>query len=219
MFNEKMKYYRKKNLMSQEELANKLYVSRQMITKWESGMVLPGLEYLIKLSHLFSVTIDTLVKDDDHMSIVDTVHDEDLNKFIINAKRNTYAKKKGKVDPCREGSMDYYYSEGKYSYLDSFVGSSMFSGEEVVYEKHLAVWSMNYYGKVIGEHFDGDFLKEALLHVSVQMPFRGPEIYHKGEYYYHNSVNGNIEFFYGKEEIFYQDIKVYECLYHGGILK
>jgi len=219
MFNEKLKYYRKKNLMTQEELALLLHVSRQIITKWESGIVLPSLDYLIDLSTLFKVSIDTLVKDDDCISIEDHQIDDELNQFIVEAKRNTYAQKKGKVQSSREGSTDYFYSRGQYSYLDSFVGNSLFSGEEIVYKDHQLIWSMNYYGRVIGEHFDGDFLKEALLYVSAKYPFRGPESYRKGHYCYHNSIYGNIEFFGGKEEIFYQDIKIYECVYHGGILK
>lgn len=220
MFNEKMKYYRKKNCMTQEELAQHLHVSRQIITKWESGVVLPSLEYLIDLSKLFKVTIDTLVKDDDCDQFEKHVVDhQELCQFIVNAKRNTYAKKKGKVSSCREGSNDYFYREGKYSYLDSFIGSSMFSGEEVVYDQMIAIWSMNYYGRVLGKHFDGDFLKAALMQVSASLPFRGPQCYHQGDYCYINDVNGDTEYFYGKEEIFYQDIKIYECLYHGGIVE
>ena len=65
MFNEKLKYYRKKEMLSQEELACRLGVSRQIITKWESGLVVPGVEYLIDLSEMFGITIDSLLKDDD----------------------------------------------------------------------------------------------------------------------------------------------------------
>ena len=65
MFHLKMIEYRKKNMMTQEELADRLGVSRQTITKWEKGTILPSLEYLIDLSRLFGVTIDHLVKDDD----------------------------------------------------------------------------------------------------------------------------------------------------------
>lgn len=42
MFHEKIAFYRKKNMMTQEELAEHLCVSRQTITKWESGMISPS---------------------------------------------------------------------------------------------------------------------------------------------------------------------------------
>lgn len=220
MFYEKLKYYRKKNLMSQEDLADRVHVSRQMITKWESGAVIPSLEYLIDLSQLFGVTIDSLVKDDDCQSLESqSVNLHELNYFLVEAKKNTYAAKKGKIASSRLGSHDYFYQNEKYSYLDSYVGTSKFSGEEVVYENEIAIWSMNYYGRVIGNVFDGDFLKEALKHVTLEQPYRGPESFHQGDYYYHNCVEGSMECFHGKEEIFYQDIKIYECYYHGGVLE
>ena len=53
MLHDKMIYYRKKNMLTQEELAEKLCVSRQTITKWENGVITPSLEYLIDLSHIF----------------------------------------------------------------------------------------------------------------------------------------------------------------------
>ena len=61
MLNEKIIYYRKKNMLTQEELAYQLNVSRQTITKWEAGIIYPNVEYLIKLSNLFDVSIDSLV--------------------------------------------------------------------------------------------------------------------------------------------------------------
>ena len=39
---------------------------------------------------------------------------------------------------------------------------------------------MNYYGRVIEENFNGDFLKEALLQVDEELPFRGPLFYQRG---------------------------------------
>ena len=44
MLNEKIVYYRKKNMLTQEELASQLNVSRQTITKWESGIIYPNVE-------------------------------------------------------------------------------------------------------------------------------------------------------------------------------
>lgn len=41
---------------------------------------------------------------------------------------------------------------------------------------------MNYSGRVLGQQFSGDFLKEALRYASPDMPYRGPEYYQSGEY-------------------------------------
>ena len=47
--------------MSQEELAAKLEVSRQSVSKWETGASIPDVEKLIKMAELFGVTLDELV--------------------------------------------------------------------------------------------------------------------------------------------------------------
>ena len=62
-FNENLKYLRKQANLTQEQLAEELNVSRQAITKWESGQSMPDIENLIELSYIFSVTIDSLVGD------------------------------------------------------------------------------------------------------------------------------------------------------------
>jgi len=55
---------RKKNGWSQEELAEKMQVSRQAVSKWESAQSAPDLEKVLMLSHLFGVTTDYLLKDE-----------------------------------------------------------------------------------------------------------------------------------------------------------
>ena len=59
---EKILQLRKANNLTQEELAEKLNVSRQYISKWESGQTIPELEKLISLSSVFQVTTDYLLK-------------------------------------------------------------------------------------------------------------------------------------------------------------
>lgn len=78
---------------------------------------------------------------------------------------------------------------------------------------------MNYYGRVIGEHFNGDFLKDALLNASDDSPYRGPAFYQDGEYTYHCKTEGSFEFYQGYEEILYCGKKIYECIFNGGILR
>ena len=55
---------RKKSGMSQEELAERMGVSRQAVSKWESAQSIPDLDKILMLSSLFSVTTDYLLKDD-----------------------------------------------------------------------------------------------------------------------------------------------------------
>ena len=60
--NEKLYELRKKNNWSQEELAEKLNVSRQTISKWESNKAIPELDKLVKLSEIYNITLDELIK-------------------------------------------------------------------------------------------------------------------------------------------------------------
>lgn len=58
---EKLYELRRASGMSQEELAEKLGVSRQAVSKWESGATQPELQKLIELSKLYSVSVDELL--------------------------------------------------------------------------------------------------------------------------------------------------------------
>ncbi len=60
-FNEKLQRLRNKADLTQEELAEKLYVSRTAISKWESGRGYPNIDSLKTISKFFNVTIDELI--------------------------------------------------------------------------------------------------------------------------------------------------------------
>ena len=60
-FNEKLQELRKNRSMTQEELADALFVSRTAISKWESGRGYPSLDSLKQISRYFSVSIDELI--------------------------------------------------------------------------------------------------------------------------------------------------------------
>ena len=62
-FNNKLYDLRKKKGLSQEELANRLNVSRQTVSKWEVGDSTPDMEKLIAMSDLFGISLDELVLD------------------------------------------------------------------------------------------------------------------------------------------------------------
>ena len=55
---------RKKNGWSQEELADKLDVSRQSVSKWEGAQAIPDMKKILQMAELFGVTTDYLLKDD-----------------------------------------------------------------------------------------------------------------------------------------------------------
>mgnify|MGYP000857208447 CR=1 FL=1 len=61
MLSERIYKFRRKSGLSQEQLAEKIGVSRQAISKWESGTSTPELEKLLALSDCFSITLDELV--------------------------------------------------------------------------------------------------------------------------------------------------------------
>ena len=62
-FSDKLIALRKKEGWSQEELAERLNVSRQSVSKWESAQSMPDIDKILQLSSLFSVTTDCLLKD------------------------------------------------------------------------------------------------------------------------------------------------------------
>lgn len=64
MLSEKLYMLRKKSGLSQEQLAEQLNVSRQAISKWESGTSIPESDKLIAISQYFNVTLDHLMKED-----------------------------------------------------------------------------------------------------------------------------------------------------------
>ena len=144
---------------------------------------------------------------------------DELIAFLIRAKCRTYAGKGAELPPCRPGSHDLSYAEGEWMYYDSFLGGERFAGEEALWVKGLPVWSMNYCGRVTGERFSGDFLKEALLRVPRELPFRGPEEYECGEYRYECRVDGDFSWFQGHERILRNGEEIYDCFFHGGTIR
>jgi hypothetical protein len=142
--------------------------------------------------------------------------DREIVEFLIKAKQATYAGKGAETDPSREKSHDLIYRDGDYMYYDTYLGTAKFAGEEALWIKNTPSWSMNYIGRVTGENFSGDFLKEALLHIPEDKPFRGPEKYTNGDYTYECEISGDYEWFQGKEVISYKGSQIYEGVFHGG---
>ncbi|MBR3753070.1 MAG: helix-turn-helix transcriptional regulator [Ruminiclostridium sp.] len=66
-FHEKLQHLRKQKGLTQEQLAQELFVSRTAISKWESGRGYPNLDSLKGISRLFSISIDDLLSNDELM--------------------------------------------------------------------------------------------------------------------------------------------------------
>lgn len=222
IFSEKLHLLRKSNGFTQEELAEKLSVSRQAVAKWEAGQAYPDIANLIQISNLFHVTVDYLVRDQECMMTCGAAKDwnvEQLIAFRLEAAGNTYAGCANETASTRLDSHDFTYSSGSYTYHDTYVGGEQFAGEEAIWYEGKAEYAMNYAGRVLGQPFSGDFLKEALRNADHNMPYRGPEYYQSGEYVYKCKVVGDMAWFQGYEEIYCGNEKVYECYFHGGVMK
>lgn len=75
-----LKKYRTEMNLSQEELAEKVYVTRQTISNWENDKSYPDIHSLLLLSSLFNISLDELIKGDIHM-MREEINNEDLQKF------------------------------------------------------------------------------------------------------------------------------------------
>ena len=77
---ERIKKYREKQNLSQDELALKIFVSRQTISNWETNKSYPDIKSLIMLSNIFNVSLDDFVKGDIEKMRKSVTHEE-IKKF------------------------------------------------------------------------------------------------------------------------------------------
>ena len=224
-FQEQLQTLRKSKGLSQEKLAEVLGVSRQAVAKWEASQSYPDIARLIALSDFFKVSIDKLVNDYEEncrLCIKENkinYINEDVIDFLCKAKKSTYAGNGNESKSSRPNSHDFEYVEGNLKYIDTYLGGEQFLGEEALWKDDIPFWSMNYMGRVLDERFSGSFLKEALRLMPKENPYRGPVIYQNGQYKYHCMISGEFKWFQGYEEIYFDDIKVYECFFHGQTIK
>ena len=81
-FNEKLLELRKQKGLTQEELANALYVSRTAISKWESGRGYPSIDSLKTISDFFGITLDELLSADKVLTLAKEDSKQKENVFI-----------------------------------------------------------------------------------------------------------------------------------------
>lgn len=75
-FGEKLQELRKQKGLTQQELAESLYVSRTAISKWESGRGYPGIDSLKAIAKFFSVTVDDLLSSGEVLTIAEAEHEQ-----------------------------------------------------------------------------------------------------------------------------------------------
>ncbi len=81
-FSEKLHELRKSRSLTQEELAEALFVSRTAISKWESGRGYPSIDSLKEVSRFFSVTIDDLICSDEMIIVAENDKKEFVSKYV-----------------------------------------------------------------------------------------------------------------------------------------
>ena len=81
-FNEKLQELRKSKSLTQEELAEALFVSRTAISKWEQGRGYPSIDSLKEISRFFSVSIDDLICSEEIVSAAADEKKECVEKYI-----------------------------------------------------------------------------------------------------------------------------------------
>ncbi len=80
-FNEKLQQLRKNKNMTQDELAEALYVSRAAVSKWESGRGLPSIDSLKDISKFFSVSIDEMLSGEKLLSLAEKENSSNTRKI------------------------------------------------------------------------------------------------------------------------------------------
>jgi Domain of unknown function (DUF5680) len=147
-----------------------------------------------------------------------------LHAFIVKAKANTYAGNGTPSLSYRPHSHDLQFHEGDFSYLDSYFGGTDFLGQEVVYCQGEAVWAMNYYGRILASDLinsseAGKVIKESLTELYKLNRFLGGFEHTTSLGTYTDTNEGSVASFTGREWITRATIKVYELVYHGGLIK
>jgi len=87
LIGDNIKFYRKKNQLTQDDIAKECSVTRQAVSKWENGTAMPDASNILQLSKLFGVTTDYLLNDDyqsdNDLPKVKEVQNDDLGQIMI----------------------------------------------------------------------------------------------------------------------------------------
>ncbi|MGN4543350.1 helix-turn-helix domain-containing protein [Bacillus cereus] len=115
IFSERLKEEREKRNWSQNDLAEKLHVSRQSVSKWETGKNYPSIEIIIHLSDLCGITIDELLRSDEELT----------QKIIEDSKQLAYPKWKVFFDSLFMIGVFLFIAKIVVWMLNKFAGASI----------------------------------------------------------------------------------------------
>ncbi|HFJ9292311.1 TPA: helix-turn-helix domain-containing protein [Bacillus cereus] len=115
IFSERLKEEREKRNWSQNDLAEKLHVSRQSVLKWEAGKNYLSIEIIIHLSDLFGITIDELLRGDEELT----------QKVIEDSKQLAYPKWKVFLDSLFIIGVFLFIAKIVVWMLNKFAGASI----------------------------------------------------------------------------------------------
>ena len=143
---------------------------------------------------------------------------EALIDFLVEARRVTYAIEHG--TPVGDGTSQMIYDRDEWRYRDRYAGQNPYGGHEIVWRDGEVVWMKNYIAKVVSDSRPMseiyDFQREVLGQPDPEHLMRGPAHYANGAYRYTNNIEGDLNYFTGHEQIFYNGKEVYRMTFHGG---
>ena len=149
--------------------------------------------------------------------------DKTLIGFIQRAKKATFASLDIKPNKTNDNGLEYIYEERPFLYKDKYFGYLIDAGQEMVWYNGIPRWSMSYRGGMLKHEelskFCFSFLKKCLQKFPKEFPVRGPKHYEEGNFRYENNWCGDINNFFGEENIFWKGELVYFRNYLGGMLK
>ena len=121
----------------------------------------------------------------------------------------------------KDGSTTLWYESGDWKFHDNYFGGEPYGGRTVISYKNKPIWMMVYYGwldeKVSDVNEAYSFLRKA-LRAERGEGFRGPKEFNEGKFRYTNDWQGDLENYFGKENIFMRGDLVYTAMYMGGLV-
>lgn len=145
-----------------------------------------------------------------------------LRQFLVDSNNAGYAggeEKKWIKEP--DGSTTIPFEKGDFRSHDNFFGGEPYGGRVIVFYKNKPVWIMVYYGWVTqGVAADPLYavLRNALMKMPEESPFRGPKELKDDTYIYSNTWQGDVERYSGEEQITQGDKLMYTANYMGGLV-